>query len=1407
MTAERREAASPDLAGGPEDHSTVSQRTTDLTPGPATGLTLPAPSTPAPAPPAAFGRYQVRGTLGEGGFGAVYLGHDGQLDRPVAIKVLHAGPGLPQNGGELAQQEARRLARLRHPGIVTVHDVGIHEGQVYIVSDYLDGPDLGCWLKDKRPAWPEAVRVVAAVADALAHAHTRLVIHRDVKPANIILTADRTPVLVDFGLALDEVRAGGGEKGVICGTPWYMSPEQTAGTAHRIDGRTDVYSLGVVLYELLTGRVPFQATNAVELLRQVRDDEPQPPRQLVGDLPADLERACLKALAKRQQDRYTTAADFADELRRILPTTADASVSRQMAVETPLKEARTPTLATPRPDTLTPPSSRRRAREAERRQVSVLVCGCDLFESEAYLQLDAEDQAQVLQGFQEACGEAVRRFDGTIVQSSEQGLLVCFGYPVAYEDAARRAARSGLAILEDLKGLGEKYRRQHKLELTPWVGIHTGPAVVEAKEDAVSMVGEARNVAVRLKEVAAAGQVICTEATRRLLQGRLQCASVGHRKIEGVPQRLQLFRVEQLAVAGSLSEASAPAELSPLIGRDHEISLLKDRWEQAQEGMGQVVLLIGEPGLGKSRLVYTLKDHVLGRLIEGEVDAPVIEWRCSPHFLNTGLYPAIDFFERALAFDREEPPQARFDRLVHRLEQYDLARPEAVPLWASLLSLPIPDRFTALSLPPARQREETFRAMLEWLHVRAARRPILFVVEDLHWVDASTLEFLGQFLAEGLHDRILTVLTFRPEFQTPWPALAHQTGLALTRLTRRQVGDLMRKKAGGALPEAVVEQVYERAGGVPLFVEEFTTMVQELGALDQAGEGGTGARAFPEREIPGTLQDLMTARLDRMGGDRELAQIAAVLGREFSYESLAAVAGLDEPTLQTELGTLVRAEILYPKGRPPRCTYIFKHALLEDALYNALVEGKRQHLHEKIARALEAGFPQTVESRPELLAHHFTEAGLPEAAIRYLLRAASRSQERSASVEAIGHLTKGLALLKSLPESPNRDAWELQLLGVLAPAYRATRGYAAAEIGPVLYRARELCERMSDPQQLFAVMWGIWAWHNVLSDFKRVNLANEAMEFARRLNDPGMLMEASLVLGLTKFYRGDFAGVRDCCGKAVAEYDDRKRTKFWAERTGQNAGVTNRCYLSLSLWHLGYPDQALRVNREMVELARAIGHPFTLAHALNYTAWFYLQCRLGAETVAAADEQINIALEQRFVFWRITGMLYKHGAMLLKGQMAEALPLFLEGLDGYRATGATIVLTHHLSILGEAFTKANRLGDARKVLDEALALAEKHDERCHEAELHRLQGELLLAESPNQSAAAEGCFRRAVETARRQQSRGWELRATMSLARFWQRQGRRDEARGALAAVYDSYREGFTMPDLVDAGALVEGLS
>jgi predicted ATPase len=652
------------------------------------------------------------------------------------------------------------------------------------------------------------------------------------------------------------------------------------------------------------------------------------------------------------------------------------------------------------------------------------------------------------------------------------------------------------------------------------------------------------------------------------------------------------------------------------------------------------------------------------------------------------------------------------------------------------------------------------------------------------------------------------LFTFRPEFKPPWAAADHQTSLALPRLTRRQVGELVRKTAGDAVSDAVIGQVHDRAGGVPLFVEEFIKMLQESAAPDRVGVGGARGPSTLGHEIPSTLQDLLMARLDRMEGGRELAQLAAVLGREFNHELLIAVAGRDEPTLRAELAQLAQAEILYPKGRPPRCTYVFKHALLEDALYNALLKTRRQEFHRRIGGALESQFPQTSETQPELLGHHFTEAGLTEKAIGYWLKAGQRSRDRSAFSEAIGHLTRGLELVTTLAESRTRDDWELRFLTSLGPVYIAARGYAAPEAGPILARARELCRRIGDTRQQFGIMLGMWEWHIVRGDLRVcADQAADGMALAQRLRDPGMMMEALFMPGVTMFYRGQFADARAYYENALAAYDYRERTKVWTAYTGHDAGVTHRCYLALTLWHLGHPDQALELARQTCELARTIGHAFSLEHAVDFAAYVCHYCRLGAETQARGKEEMAIATEQGFPFWHALGTLHEGAGMLLQGQREESLTLLLRGFTAFRATGAEVRVPSYLGMLGDAYTQLARFEDAHKVLGEALAVAQKNDDRCHEAELHRLRGELLLAESPDRLPDAEAYFRRAIETARCQRSKGWELRATMSLARLWQRQGRGGDAGTALANVYGTYTEGFTMPDLVDAKCLLDSLA
>ncbi len=1377
--------------------------------------------------------YRVLKLLGEGGMGIVLLAEDTQLKRTVALKVIKTEYSKNPEVRQRFLREARTMAQVKSDHVVTIHQVGQDNEICYIAMELLEGEPLDSLMeRETKPALSETLRIVREVAEALAAAHAKGLIHRDIKPENVWLEAPAGRVkLLDFGLArpqTENIKLT--TTGIVIGTPAYMAPEQAR--AETLDERTDLFGLGCLLYELITGRTPFYGETVVAIVTALIEETPLAPSHYRSEVPPVLDELILRLLAKKPADRPQSAQEVIAQLEAI--EGKDMSFDREAALSSTGRPA-SPSIwlrsresanvpsQLGKPDSLTDTISSQgsRAREAERRQVTVLVCSCDLFESEDYLEhLDVEDQAKVLRAFHHCCEEAVHKSEGTVVQCNEEGLLACFGYPTAYEDAACRAASTALAILEALRVRGEDVRREHNVELGSWLGIYTGPAIVETKGDDVSLVGEARNVAVRLKDVARSGQVICSESTHRLLQDKFNCLSLGQHKIKSLTQPVTLFQVQAVVETGSAIEDTGRGWLTPLTGRDQELSLLKDRWEQVQEGMGQVVLLIGEAGLGKSRLVHAMKQHVQGKAEDpapgsshelpsnghAAQDSPIVEWYCSPHFRNTGLYPASNFFERILHFEHGEAPTARFERLVHHLENYHLALPDVVPLFASLLSLPTYAKFPTLGLPPVRERQEMFRALKEWLRAYSGKQPVLFIVEDLHWLDASTLEFLGQFLAEGLHDRVLTLLTFRPEFRTPWAALSHQTSLALNQLTKRQVGELMRKKTGNNLPKAVVDQVYDRAGGVPLFIEEFTKMVQESGVLDQASDSGTRTKTLMAREIPATLQDLLMARLDRMEGDREVAQLAATLGREFSYELLAAVASMDESTLNDELTKLVQAEILYEKVRPPHAIYIFKHALLEDALYNALVKGKRQQFHGRIAQALEARFPQTVETQPELLAHHFTEAGLIEKSIGYWLVAGLQSQEQFANVEAISHLTKGLELLTTLAESPERDVNELLLLNPLGSVYQAALGYAAPEVGPAFARARELCKRIGKTSQLFAVLWGNWSWHLVRGDLQLCKgLADEMMALARDTQDPGINMEASVAPAVTLFYRGDFAGCRKHCEEAIVNYEDLEQCRIWSGNTGQNSAVHLRCYLSLSLWHLGYPEQALKMNEELMTMARQIAHPFSLAHALHFTGWLYQYFQLGDKLQAAAVEEMAIASEQGFALWHATGTFLSGAGMFLQGELEEALKLLEKGVQSFQAIAAALTLPAQLGVLAEAYIKAGRLTEAREALEVALALAEKHDDRSHEAELHRLRGELALSESSDQSTA-EHCFRQSIETARRQQSRAWELRSTISLARLRQQQGRRDEARTALTTIYGAYKKGFASSDLVNAKELLKSL-
>jgi class 3 adenylate cyclase/predicted ATPase len=1049
---------------------------------------------------------------------------------------------------------------------------------------------------------------------------------------------------------------------------------------------------------------------------------------------------------------------------------------------------------------------------AERRQLTVLFC--DLVGSTALSeQLDPEELRDIVRAYQAVCAEVIRRFDGHIAQYLGDGLLVYFGYPLAHEDDAQRAVRSGLGILEETGRLNARLERDKGVELAVRLGGHTGLVVVgemggPGRYELIAL-GQTPNLAARLQEIAEPNTMVISAATHRLVRGFFACQVLGSRNFKGISRSVSAYRVLGESEAQSRLEVAADNGLTPLVGREQEIELLLERWQQARDGQGHVVVLSGEAGIGKSRLIRRVRERL--------AEERHTEWvcRCSPYHQHSALYPVIDLLQRMLRLQRDDSPEEKLRKLEEAFSPTAISLSEVIPLFAALLSLPLPERYAPPTIPPERLKRKTLEASLAVVLAAAAQQPMLFIVEDLHWIDASTLELLNLLIDQCPTTRLLMLLTCRPEFRPPWSPRSHLAQLTIGRLARAQAAVMVENVAKGkGLPAEVSEQIVAKTDGVPLFVEELTKMVLESGLLREAENSYELTRPLPALEIPATLHDSLMARLDRLSTVKVVAQLGSAIGRTFSYELMRAISALDEATLQRELGRLVEAELLYQRGLPPQATYVFKHALIQEEAYQSLLKGIRQQYHQQIAQALIEQFPETAETQPELVAHHYTEAGLVAQAIPYWQRAGQRALQRSANVEAIAHLTKGLALLETLPDTPERIQQELVLQTTLGPAVRAVKGQGTPEVERVYTRARELCQRIGEAPQLFDVVRGLWGYYLTRGEYRIAHgLGEQSLHLAQRIGHPVPLLKAHNALGITLYWLGDFPAARAHLDQGMTLYDPQQHSAL-ASVGGPDPGVTCLSYGAHVLWLLGYPDQALGRVQNALTLARELSYPFSLAFALNFAARLHQRRREGRAAQELAEVLITLAIEQGFAHYVATGTILRGWALAEQGQTEDGIALMNRGLEAYRATGSQLSLSRDLALLAEAYEKVGQTAEGLTALAEALAVVHETQGRYHEAELHRLKGEFVLRQrvaagvnptSIEQEAAI--CFRQALDLATRQHSKLLELRAAVSLGRLWQRQGKRAEAQQMLAELYGWFTEGFETADLQEANALLAKLS
>jgi predicted ATPase/class 3 adenylate cyclase len=1042
---------------------------------------------------------------------------------------------------------------------------------------------------------------------------------------------------------------------------------------------------------------------------------------------------------------------------------------------------------------------------AGRRQLTVMFC--DLVGSSALsARLDPEDLRAVIGTYHGCIAEVIARNEGVIARYMGDGVLAYFGYPQAHEDDPEQATRAALALVDAVANL----QTDIGTGLQVRVGIATGTVVVgdltgegAAQEHAV--IGETPNLAARLQTFAEPGTVLICESTHRLTDGQFECRNLGPVALKGWAEPIPAWQVLRTSGVESRFEAQHKTRLRSLIGREEEIELLLRRWQHSKHGEGSAVVLTGEPGIGKSHVALALQER-----LEAEPPHITVRHYCSAHHTNSALYPFIRQLERAARFERSDSPAEKFAKLETLLMRSGAEADRVVPPLANLLSLPPNDRYHVPELSPQKRKEMTLAALLAQLDSLAAQQPVFVIFEDVHWADPTSLELLTMTLEQLPRLRVLLLITARPEFTPPWPGHAHATTVSLTRLNRRNGAALIeRVTAGKTLPQEVMDQILARTDGVPLFVEELTKTVLETGLLQERDDHYVLNRPLPSMAIPTTLHASLMARLDRLAPVREVAQIGAVVGREFSYELLNSIAGLPKERLEEALAQLVRSELIFCRGEVPQAIYTFKHALVRDAAYSGLLKSRRAALHATIADAFEQRFPEIVEAQPETLAHHLTEAGLFEKAVGYWLQAGKKAAMRSANLEAIAHSQRGIEASGHLADGARKDRVELDFQLALGPCLIATQGPASNKAMATFARARELCERLGDPPEQLQVMF----WLTTASVIRgELPLAQETiaalLHLAEARGDRPALLNAMRGQAMIRLFMGHLTGAHEAIERAVESFEaSSEQDRLAARAAGQDAGVADLALMSWALWLLGQADTAITRMDAAIQRADAISHPHSQAYACYYAS--ILHALRGEFLIAQgyAERCLTLSEEHGFRQWHGLARAIRGICAALLDPSSSALEEIRAALDEYRGAGYQLAITALYVLLCPALLIGHDCEAALELIEQGLATTSRNSERIFEAELYRLKARALLVRgAPDAKTKAQSLLDQALTTARSQGAKALELRAAMDTAELWIDQNKREQSRDFLAPIHACFTEGFDTQDLRRAKALLDQL-